>query len=143
VIVDFPDPSNYSIGKLFTQTFYRRLSAVLASDGWAVIQSTSPYVARKAFWCVAHTVAAAGLTPAAYHVFVPSFGEWGFVLAGHDTFHVPTMLPSDLRFVTPTVIAQMFDFPPDMAETPTDINRLDNQVLVRYFESEWAHYLSE
>jgi spermidine synthase len=143
VIVDFPDPSNYSIGKLFTQTFYRRLNAVMATDGWAVIQSTSPYVARKAFWCVAHTVEAAGLTAAAYHAFVPSFGEWGFVLAGHGAFHTPTNLPAGLRFVTPSVIAQMFAFPPDMDETPTDINRLDNQVLVRYFETEWAHYLSE
>jgi spermidine synthase len=143
VIVDFPDPSNYSIGKLFTQTFYRRLGAVMASDGWAVIQSTSPYVARQAFWCVAHTVAAAGLTPSAYHVFVPSFGEWGFVLAGHGSFHAPAELPAGLRFLTPTVIAQMFAFPPDMQETPTDINRLDNQVLVRYFESEWSRYLAE
>jgi spermidine synthase len=63
VIVDFPDPSNYSIGKLFTLTFYRRLASVLAPDGWAVIQSTSPYVARQAFWCVEHTVQAAGLVP--------------------------------------------------------------------------------
>jgi spermidine synthase len=143
VIVDFPDPSNYSIGKLFTLTFYRRLSAVLASDGWAVIQSTSPYVARKAFWCVAHTVAAAGLTPAAYHVFVPSFGEWGFVLAGHGAFNLPTLLPKDLRYLTPAVLQQMFAFPPDMDSVPTEVNRLDNQVLVRYFETEWAHYLSE
>lgn len=143
VIVDFPDPSNYSIGKLFTLTFYRRLSAVLAADGWAVIQSTSPYVARKAFWCVAHTVEAAGLTSAAYHVFVPSFGEWGFVLAGHRAFELPTQLPVGLRYMTPAVLQQMFAFPPDMDSVPTDINRLDNQVLVRYFEAEWAHYLSE
>ena len=143
VIVDFPDPSNYSIGKLFTLTFYRRLSAVLASDGWAVIQSTSPYVARKAFWCVAHTVEAAGLTPAAYHVFVPSFGEWGFVLAGHTPFSAPTVLPEGLRFVTPRVLQDMFAFPPDMDSVPTEVNRLDNQVLVRYFESEWGRYLAE
>ncbi|HEX4376134.1 MAG TPA: polyamine aminopropyltransferase [Steroidobacteraceae bacterium] len=143
VIVDFPDPSNYSIGKLFSLTFYRRLNAVLSDDGWAVIQSTSPYVARKAFWCVEHTVQAAGLIPAAYHVFVPSFGEWGFVLAGHRPFEPPAHLPADLRYLTPDVMRDMFAFPPDMDRVPTDINRLDNQVLVRYFETEWAHYLAE
>ena len=143
VIVDFPDPSNYSIGKLFSLTFYRRLRAVLAADGWAVVQSTSPYVARRAFWCVEHTIQAAGLTPAAYHVFVPSFGEWGFVLAGQAPFELPTTLPEGLRYLTPAVMKQMFSFPPDMDRVPTEINRLDNQVLVRYFESEWGRYLAE
>jgi spermidine synthase len=37
----------------------------------------------------------------------------------------------------------MLYFPPDMQSVPTDINRLDNQVLVRYFESEWGQYLAE
>src|SRR5580658_10018612 len=40
IVVDFPDPSNYSIGKLFSATFYRHLNDLLAPDGWAVIQST-------------------------------------------------------------------------------------------------------
>jgi spermidine synthase len=143
VIVDFPDPSNYSIGKLFTLTFYKRLSAVLAAHGWAVIQSTSPYVARQAYWCVEHTVQAAGLVPAAYHVFVPSFGEWGFVLAGHGAFTPSSQLPQGLRFLTPSVMRDMFSFPPDMDRVPTEVNRLDNQVLVRYFEAEWGRYLAE
>jgi spermidine synthase len=143
VIVDFPDPSNYSIGKLFSLTFYRRLAGVLDANGWAVIQSTSPYVARKAFWCVEHTVQAAGLVPAAYHVFVPSFGEWGFVLAGHSAFSVPEQLPPGLRYMTPDAMREMFEFPPDMDRVPTEVNRLDNQVLVRYFESEWGRYLAE
>ena len=143
VVVDFPDPANYSIGKLFSVTFYRRLSQLLAPDGRAVIQSTSPFVAPKAFWCVDHTLQAAGLVTAAYHAFVPSFGEWGFVLAGHSPFEIPTRLPPGLRFLTPDVLRQMFSFPPDMQRVATDVNRLDNQVLVRYFESEWGHYLAE
>ena len=143
VIVDFPDPSNYSIGKLFSITFYRRLSAVLAPDGWAVIQSTSPYVAPQAFWCVDHTLQAAGLTTAAYHALVPSFGEWGFVLAGHSDYVPPSDLPPGLRFLTPDVLKQMFAFPPDMQKVPTDINRLDNQILVRYFDNEWGRYLAD
>ncbi len=143
VVVDFPDPSNYSIGKLYSLTFYRRLSEVLAPNGWAVIQSTSPYVAPKAFWCVERTLQAAGLQTAAYHAFVPSFGEWGFVAAGHVPYRVPTELPSGLRFVTAQTLPALFDFPLDMRRVPTETNRLDNQVLVRYFEKEWGNYLAE
>jgi spermidine synthase len=143
VIVDFPDPSNYSIGKLFSVTFYRRLSEILAPNGWAVIQSTSPYVAPKAFWCVERTLQAAGLQTAAYHVFVPSFGEWGFVAAGHAPYRPPTSLPAGLRFITRENLPEMFEFPPDMQRVPTEVNRLDNQVLVRYFEKEWGDYLAE
>jgi spermidine synthase len=143
IVVDFPDPSNYSIGKLFSVTFYRRLAAVLAPDGWAVVQSTSPLVAPRAFWCVDRTLQAAGFVTAAYHALVPSFGEWGFVLAGHAHFRPPTQLPGGLRFLTPAVLEQMFSFPPDMQRVPTEVNRLDNQVLVRYFETEWGRYLAE
>jgi spermidine synthase len=142
-IVDFPDPSNYSIGKLFSLTFYRRLREALAPDGWAVVQSTSPYVAPRSYWCVEHTLRAAGFVTAAYHALVPSFGEWGFVLAGPEPRHAPAPLPAGLRFVTPEVVQQMFSFPPDMQSVPTDVNRLDNQVLVRYFEAEWGRYLAE
>ena len=143
IIVDFPDPSNYSIGKLFSLTFYKRLSEVLAPEGWAVIQSTSPYVAPKAFWCVDRTLQAAGLQTAAYHVFVPSFGEWGFVAAGHVPYRLPTHLPEGLKFLTADNLPQIFDFPLDMRRVPTEVNRLDNQVLVRYFEKEWGYYLAE
>ena len=143
IIVDFPDPSNYSIGKLFSLTFYKRLSEVLAADGWAVIQSTSPYVAPMAFWCVDRTLQAAGLQTAAYHVFVPSFGEWGFVAAGHAPYRLPTHLPEGLKFLTVDNLPQIFDFPLDMRRVPTEVNRLDNQVLVRYFEKEWGYYLAE
>jgi spermidine synthase len=143
IIVDFPDPSNYSIGKLFSLTFYRRLSKVLAPDGWAVIQSTSPYVARQAFWCVERTLQAAGLQTAAYHVFVPSFGEWGFVAAGHGPYRLPNALPAGLRFLTLASLPEIFEFPLDMQRVPTEVNRLDNQVLVRYFEKEWGSYLAE
>jgi hypothetical protein len=30
-----------------------------------------------------------------------------------------------------------------MQRVPTDINRLDNQILVRYFDNEWGRYLAD
>ncbi len=139
VLVDFPDPTNFSIGKLYTLSFYRELSRAIGPGGVAAIQSTSPLVAPNAYWTVSSTLEAAGLATRAYHVYVPSFGEWGFVLAAHAPIGVAGgALPPQLRFLTPETERLAFVFPPDMARRPTPVNRLDNQALVRAFEAEWA-----
>ncbi len=79
-----------------------------------------------------------GLTTTPYHVHVPSFGEWGFVLAGHRPWPGLRTLPPGLRFLTPQGMNAMLDFPPDMARVPAEPNRLSNQVLVSIFEEEWG-----
>ncbi|MFT3858749.1 MAG: polyamine aminopropyltransferase [Aquabacterium sp.] len=138
VIVDFPDPTNHAIGKLYTSTFYALLESHLAASGYAVIQTTSPLIARRSFWTVVHTVASVGWQATPYHAHVPSFGEWGFVLAHRRPWHAADHLPPGLRFLTVPGLAPLFYFPPDMAELPTDINRLSSQVLVQTFEAEWG-----
>jgi spermidine synthase len=141
LVVDFPDPSNYSIGKLYSTAFYRELDKLLAPDGLMVVQSTSPYVARTSFWCIAHTLQAAGFHTIPYHLYVPSFGEWGYVLAGRNGhWRGDGKLPPGLRYITPQSIHEMLRFPPDMSEVPTEINQLNNQALVRYFEEDWGPY---
>ena len=143
IIVDFPDPVDFSVGKLYTDSFYRELARILAPGGVAVVQSTSPLVAPRAFWTVATTLEAAGLGTRGYHVYVPSFGEWGFQLAAHGAVPSQATVIGGNRFLSADTEPRLFDFPPDMARRPTAVNRLDNQVLVRYFESEWGRYLSE
>jgi spermidine synthase len=39
--------------------------------------------------------------------------------------------------MTPDIQSALFSFPKDMARLPTAINRLNNQVLVQYYEAEW------
>ena len=63
-VVDFPDPTNFSLGKLYSRSFYRLLRARLAPGGRAVVQATSPMFARRSFWCIAETVRSAGLVAA-------------------------------------------------------------------------------
>jgi spermidine synthase len=138
IVVDFPDPTNFSLGKLYTTSFYTLLDAHLSASGYAVVQTTSPLIARKSFWTVATTLEAAGLTTTPYHAHVPSFGEWGFILASRRPFRMPTALPPGLRFLDPAGLPALFDFPPDMARVPAEVNRLSNQVLVQTFESEWG-----
>lgn len=138
IVVDFPDPTNLSIGKLFTNSFYALLDKHLSASGYAVIQTTSPLVARKSFWTVVQTVESVGLTATPYHAHVPSFGEWGFVIASRRPYRLPTALPPGLRFLNLQSLPLLFDFPQDMDRVPTEINRLSNQVLVTTYEEEWG-----
>jgi spermidine synthase len=137
-VVDFPDPSNFALGKLYTGTFYQRLVARLAPEATFVVQATSPLFARQSFWCIATTIEQIGLHVAPYHVYVPSFGEWGFVLAGRATPARPAALPGNLRFLTLEGLDDLYAFPRDMDRVPVEPNRLHTQALVRYYEREWA-----
>ncbi|WP_217994837.1 polyamine aminopropyltransferase [Methylogaea oryzae] len=141
IVVDFPDPSNFAVGKLYTTAFYRLLEKHLSSQGLAVIQATSPYYARQSYWCVVATLEEAGLATTPYHAMVPSFGEWGYILAGRRPVTPPTAYAVATRFLTADSAPQLFQFPKDMQRVPAEPNRLNNQVLVRYFEEEWRRVL--
>lgn len=139
ILADFPDPSNYGLGKLYSVPVYRLMARHLAAGGYLVVQSTSPYFAPHAFWCVDATLREAGFHTWPYHAYVPSFGEWGFVLAGlrpgytpPDHYRVPT------RFLDAESTKEMFRFPADMTPPEVEPNRLNTQPLVRYFEEDWG-----
>lgn len=138
-IVDFPDPSNFSIGKLYSVPFYRLLSRHVADTGLVVIQATSPYFAPRSYWCVDATLKEAGYRTWPYHALVPSFGEWGFILAapGRADFQPPASYRVPTRFLDADTTHQMFSFAPDMPRPKVEPNRLNNQSLVRYFEEDW------
>ncbi len=137
VAIDFPDPSNHSLGKLYTTAFYTLLKRRLSAHGLAVVQSTSPLFARRSFWCVVTTLEEAGFHATPYHAVVPSFGEWGFVVASNEPYEPPSKYPFPMRFLTPELHPALFRFPADMSRVPAEPNRLNTQVLVQYFESEW------
>jgi spermidine synthase len=139
-IVDFPDPNNFSLGKLYTTRFYALLKAALAPGGVAVVQSTSPLFARQSFWCIDRTLKAAGFHTRPYHAWVPSFGEWGYVLASPEPLEERHPLPQGLKFLSEQTLPTLFVFPKDMDEVPAEVNRLNNQVLVHYYEEEWRRW---
>jgi len=141
-VVDFPDPNNYSLGKLYTTGFYALLKARLADGGVAVIQSTSPLFARRSFWCVNDTLRAAGFVTQPYHAWVPSFGEWGYVLASAQPLVAQRPLPVGLRFLDEKTWVTLRDFAVDMAPPASEplVNRLNNQVLVNVYEEEWRRW---
>ncbi|THF48544.1 polyamine aminopropyltransferase [Flavobacterium supellecticarium] len=139
-IIDFPDPSNYSLGKLYSLNFYKSLETILTPEAFVVVQTTSPYFAPKSFWCINKTIHEIFPKVDAYHAYVPSFGEWGYTIATLNpqaTFATVNRKVEGLRFYN-----YQFDkfnfFSKDMVSNNVEINRLDNQILVRYFDEEWG-----
>jgi spermidine synthase len=140
-IVDFPDPSNYAVGKLYTDAFYALLRDRLGVRGVAVIQATSPQYARESYWSIVATIESAGFRAHPFHVYVPSFGEWGFVLAGGAGLEPPRDLriaASALRYLERDALPELFRFPRDLARTETTVNRLNDQALVHTYTREWG-----
>jgi spermidine synthase len=141
IIVDFPDPNTFALGKLFTRLFYKRLLAHVSPGGAVSVQATSPLFARKSYWCIIETMRAAGFAVQPYHVTVPSFGVWGYGLGRRTAFAPPKHVPNvALRYLNDEALAAMFEIPADMAPVAVDINQLDNQALVRYYEREWRRW---
>ncbi len=143
-IVDFPDPNNFALGKLYSTRFYKLLKQKLRPDSAVVIQTTSPLIARQSFWCIITTLEASGFVVKPFLTTVPSFGVWGYALAKLQPFETPQKPPTgvELRFLNDNTFASLFEFPSDTSRPleEIEINRLDNQALVRYYEAEWRRF---
>lgn len=139
-IIDFPDPNTFALGKLYTTRFYRLLRSKLAENAAVTVQSTSPMFARSSYWCIVRTLEAAGFVVRPYYTAVPSFGLWGFALARTTPFEIPRHPPPGLRFLDDQTLTAMFTLAGDIGPVPVEINRLDNQALVRYYEGEWKRF---
>jgi spermidine synthase len=138
IIVDFPDPSTFALGKLYSVPFYAFVKKHVSAHGLVVVQATSPYFAPHAYWSIDATLREAGFKTFPYHTYVPSFGEWGFILASPEAdFTPPTEYGLPMRYLNAAVTAEMFSFPPDMQRIAVEANHLNNQVLVRYFDEDW------
>ena len=144
VVVDMPDPDSPATAKLYSQEFYGLAARALAPGGRLVVQAGSPYFAPQAFWCIAATVASAGLSVTPYHVDVPSFGDWGFVLAARGAAPVPAVDPTvgeGLRFLDGDVLAAATVFPRDRgADRSVGISTLDRPRILSYQARGWRGY---
>ena len=135
VIIDLPDPHNEALAKLYSVSFYKMLLRCMTKDGYFVTQSTSPYATREAFWCIAKTIAAAGMKPLSYHIAVPSFGIWGFHLAGANgsaitgSFHFTI----ETKFMTPDVMKGAGKFAADTGPMDVPVNELFQPVIYRMY----------
>ena len=142
VIIDFPDPSSFALGKLYSVPFYAMIKQHLSENGLVVVQSTSPFFAPHAYWTVEATLREVGFSTYPFHAYVPSFGEWGFMLASpHPTYKYPQQYKLPMRYLNADTTREMFSFPPDMPRLPMPPNRLNTQSLVHEFERDWRQVI--
>ena len=148
-ILDLPDPKDLAVAKLYSRAFYSTLVSRMAAGGVIVTQATSPLYARKAFWTVEATLRATldpfsearTLTTIPYHAYIPSFGEWGFVIAGARLSGAPRRsLPEGLRFMDTESFGAMRRFPADMARLDREAATLFDQPLPRLYEEGWGEW---
>lgn len=137
VLADLVDPSDERVAKLYSRELYARAAERLAPDGVLATQATSSYFTPDVHRQVAATVVAGmpGRTVVPLSVNVPSFGEWGFVLAlpggpgGVVVDPAPgtvpgllsrSPLPPGLRFHDAETLQQTTRLPRDPSGRPPD-----------------------
>lgn len=142
IIIDLPDPNNTSLSRLYTQEFYLLVKTRLRKHGRFVTQATSPFYAPKAFWSIKETIVSSGYADIIpYHTNIPSFGEWGFILASKSRIDLDaTKLPSSTKYVDAYAIERMLYFERDMRATGVEINTLDSPKILSYYLDGWKHW---
>lgn len=133
IIVDLPDPNSESLNKLYSNVFYRMCGNCLDKNGVMVVQSTSPYYAKNAFWCINKTIASEGFYVKAYHLQVPAFGDWGFNMAGRRELSENISFDVETRYLSEENVSALFKFGKDEIAEDVDVNRLTKPVLMEYY----------
>jgi spermidine synthase len=133
IIVDLPDPDTPVLGRLYSTEFYALVSRALAPGGLMVVQSGSPYSTPIAFWRTISTITSAGYAVTPYHVYVPTFGDWGFALARRGDKAPQPVLPREappLRFLNPSVLDAATVFAPDVQPRTLQPSTLEHPRVV-------------
>ncbi len=142
IISDLPDPNNISLSRLYSKEFYRLISKRLSASGLFVAQATSPFFAKKAFWCIHNTVKKAGFkTIRPYHVYVPSFGDWGFILASQRNLDMDDLnVNVRTRYVENRIIKKFFTFEKDLMDLTPECSTIDRPTILTYYLDGWRYW---
>ncbi|SHN05766.1 polyamine aminopropyltransferase [Gracilibacillus kekensis] len=150
IIVDLPDPNNESLNKLYTKEFYSLIRNHLNPTGTAMIQATSPVFAREVYWTISNTVSATNLHVENFHVDVPSFGNWGFVMASREAIDLNKIeIEVDTKYLENELLQSLTTFGKDEDENILDqngdqkelgVNTLIDPVLIPLYEKSWEYY---
>jgi len=134
IICDLPDPNTESIAKLYSNAFYQLALNRLNPNGLIVTQATSPTLTSNAFWCIEKTLEEVGFAYRyPYHIDVPSFGNWGFILASNQKLSFQFNEEIQTRFLEKEILDHIFYFPKDTRTKTVLPNFLDQPILMEYY----------
>jgi spermidine synthase len=145
IVADLPDPRTEALQKLYTREFYGLVRDHLAPGGAFVTQATSPFYTAKAFWCIVVTARSVWPSATPFHVDVPSFGDWGFVLAGQAPVQPAALhITAPTRFLTDAQVPGLFTFGKDVLQQQAgvEVNTLLRPVLPGYYQEGWNQFQS-
>jgi len=142
IIIDLPDPNSISLSRLYSVTFYHLLKSHLSKYGAMVTQANSPMFSRKAFWAIVKSIEVTKLHILSYHLYIPSFGEWGFVLSSNMSLKNIDITPlKGLKYLINNQIwKRMMIFPPDIDRVEVEANRLSSHKLIKYYNDGWSRW---
>lgn len=141
IVIDLPDPKSIALARLYSTQFYYEVVQSLNPYGAMVTQASSPFFSQKAFWSIHKSVAKGGFYKSLpYHVNVPSFGEWGFVMGCNFNCQNVVHRPFDGRFYNAKIDPWLFEFPTDLVDKDVDLNSLDDPVLLDYYLAGWRYW---
>lgn len=147
IIIDLPDPNNESLAKLYSREFYRLVYRNLTEDGVMVTQATSPYFSKNTFWMIERTITSELFYTYPYHSYVPSFGEWGFVMATKTNISDKSItLPENMKLNflhSKEQILNLFEFPSDMNNKNIDndqINTLIRPIILDTYNKDYNQW---
>jgi len=135
VILDFPDPHNEAIAKLYSLEFYTMLKRRMSPDGVVVTQSSSPFFSRRTFWSIEKTMATVFPNTVSFHLSIPAFGIWGFNLATMKGDAQPGTISVPTRYLTDDVFRASRVFGKDANRPPgqTPVNTIFEPVLYQLY----------
>lgn len=144
IIVDLPDPTNEALAKLYSKQFYRMLANLLDRDGGLVVQSTSPYFNRRAYWCVVESMKTTGLNILPYHAHVPSFGEWGYAVATRFQISIDkAKIDIPTRYLTTKLLPALLYFPKDIGPVSVEVSTLDHPLILKYYDEDYTRFFGK
>ncbi|MBQ7449939.1 polyamine aminopropyltransferase [bacterium] len=142
IIIDLPDPNNSSLARLYSREFYRLVKKKLAYQGLMVTQSTSPFFSPEAYWCINESIKAARFNYTyPYHVYVPAFGDWGFILGSNIKFDINDInINIETKFIDKDVIKNAFKLEKDVQRENIEPSTLDRPKVLEYYLNGWRYW---
>lgn len=150
IIVDLPDPNDESLNKLYTEEFYSLVRNHMHPEGAMIVQATSPVFATESYWTIDETIRATGLETKNLHLDVPSFGNWGFVMASRNPINPENLeVTVSTEYLKSSMIPGMTEFGKDEDKEITNVdgeevtlrpNTLVDPHLIEIYQQEWKHY---
>lgn len=143
IIADLPDPASQSLARLYSKQFFGLVKRKLNPNGIFITQSGDINNSNRVCSCINNTMGAVFENNIrTFHVYIPSFGAWGFNIAfnGEEFDLSNIQLPAGLKYLDSEVVRQGMILPKDVTIVKTSINTMDNPIILQYFLDDHAKF---